>query len=179
MGRGPGLGREVRSWKWKLIGNQSQTKAQHGQSTSWEPRRKTVWQLQGWKTQVSMGISRKLKGEQVLRATVPEMMKDTWCSALGLGRLSPTGRTGAHSQRPTTQVCHSAGGERKHRPAAAQFPASQRKQTPASLSRGFSVVFYCWQQMHILEKKAKTMWRAISPFWCRLQNWSASYTWTV
>lgn len=50
-----------------------------------------------------MGVSRKLKGGQVLRAPVPEM-KGAWCSALGLGRLSPTGSPGAHSQRPPTQV---------------------------------------------------------------------------
>lgn len=97
-----------------------------------------------------------------LGARTAEPYRETWRS------LSATSHPGLKAASATQQE------ERGDRPAAAQLRASQRKQTPASLSTGFSVVFYCWQQMHILKKKTKTMGRATSPFWCSLQNQSAS-----
>lgn len=147
-----GLEDEVRSGTSKLTGNQFQTKALRWQSPGLEPKKNS---------RISV---RNHKGGQVL-GTMVLVTKDTWCSALALGRLGSTGRP-ALPQQPPTQVSG------KHLPLslrsewvareetqtwAAAFTDSQRKQTPLSLQKKLLCSFYSWQQTHILKKKAKTM----------------------
>lgn len=97
-----------------LTGNKLQTKTQREQSTSTEPRRKTVQQLQRSKTQISTGVRQEYKGGW--RSWEPQtVIKDTWysVSASVLGVLGTTGSTGAISHPALKQASATQLGKKK------------------------------------------------------------------